>query len=42
VFSSHTNLYSIVSIKDASAVVHLELFSGSLLWNVSFIRAADD
>jgi hypothetical protein len=32
----------IVSVKDASVAVHLELIGGYLQWNVSFIRAAND
>jgi hypothetical protein len=36
------DLFSITCVKDASVAVHLELSSGSLQWNVSFIRAAHD
>jgi hypothetical protein len=34
------NLYSIACVKDASIADHLDFSSGSLQWNVSFIRAA--
>jgi hypothetical protein len=34
------DLYNIGCVKDASIPVHLDLSSGSLLWNISFIRVA--
>jgi hypothetical protein len=33
------DLYTIVCAKDAFVAVHLELSSGSLQWNISFIKA---
>jgi hypothetical protein len=36
------NLYSITCVKDASIAIQLELSSGFLPWNVSFIRTAHD
>lgn len=36
------DLYSIVCVIDASVAVYLELSSGSLKWNVSFIKATHD
>jgi len=36
------NLYSCACVKDASVVVQLELSSGSLQWNISFIKATHD
>jgi hypothetical protein len=37
-----SDLYSIASVKDASIVDHLELYSGSHQWNVSFFRVTHD
>jgi hypothetical protein len=37
-----SDIYNIAYVKDASGTVYLELSSGSLKWNVSFIRAAHD
>lgn len=36
------NLYSSACVKDASVAVQLELSSGSLQWNISFIKATHD
>jgi hypothetical protein len=35
-----TDLYSIICVKDAFLAIHLDLSSGSLKWNVSFIKEA--
>jgi hypothetical protein len=37
-----SDLYSIASVNDTSVTVHLDLFSGSLKWNLSFINVAHD